>query len=303
MTTAAWTTFRGEPAVRLRAGATSAVFLPSLGLTGVSLRHRGREHLALPGGLDALRSGGTGGLPLLAPWANRLGARRYRAAGVDVDLAGLRLKRDDQGLPIHGLLCGRSRWEVTALDARAAAAVMRASIDVDHPAFPFPHRLDVTARLGEGALRVDTALTPTGRRRVPVAFGWHPYLRVPGSRRSTWRLELPARTHLELDGRGLPTGTEAAERAEAERIGRRTFDDLYVGPSRGRWALSSDDGRRVELRPGTGYGFAQVWVPPGRRFAALEPMTVPTDALGRGGAPLVSPGETFVASFTLVVAP
>ena len=70
-------------------GPLVATFLPELGLLGASLRHRGDELLALPGGLDGYRGGDVTGLPLLAPWANRLGARRYAVEGVTVDLEGL----------------------------------------------------------------------------------------------------------------------------------------------------------------------------------------------------------------------
>ena len=48
--------FRGEPAVELSSGGLAAVFAPNVGMTGVSLRYRGGEHLALPGGLEALRA-------------------------------------------------------------------------------------------------------------------------------------------------------------------------------------------------------------------------------------------------------
>src|SRR4051812_41363731 len=164
--------FRGEPAITLRAGDLAATFVPGVGMTGVSLRYHGREHLALPGGLDALRAGHTAGLPLLAPWGNRLASRRYRAAGVDVDLRGLRLGTDPPGLPIHGLLVGKPGWRVDDLVVRRATAPLRASIDVDARAFPFPHRIEVAIAARDGSLTVDTSLRPTGRRRVPVAFGW-----------------------------------------------------------------------------------------------------------------------------------
>jgi aldose 1-epimerase len=294
--------FRGEPAVTLRAGDLSATFLPGLGMTGVSLRAGRREHLALPGGLDALRAGATLGLPLLAPWANRLGAWCYRAANVTVDLDGLALRTDDHGLPIHGLLVGRPGWRVDRLAARGEAARLTASIAVDGPAFPFPHRLAVTAALRPPGLTVTTALTPTARRRVPVAFGWHPYLRLPGSPRGRWELTLPARDHVALDPRGIPTGVEAPARAESAPIGRRTFDDLYRLPARGRaLSLQADDGGSLTLNPGRGYAYAQVWVPPGRPFAALEPMTTPTNALATGATPLIAPGDTYTAEFTLAV--
>jgi galactose mutarotase-like enzyme len=293
--------FRGQPALTLVAGELAATFLPGLGMTGVSLRCRGREHLALPGGLAALRAGKTLGLPLLAPWANRLGSRRYRAGGVDVDLDGLQLGCDANGLPIHGLLVGRSGWRVGRCTARHGTARLGAAIDVDAPAFPFPHRIELTVAARERQLTVDTTVVPTGRCAVPVAFGWHPYLRLPGTPRSRWHLRLPSRTHLTLDRRGLPTGTERDETREDAPIGRRTFDDLYrLGRDR-RLALAADDDTAITMRAGQGYGHAQVWVPRDRPFAALEPMTAPTNSLVDGTAPLVEPGDAYTASFSLAI--
>ena len=285
----------------LRAGELEATFVPGVGMTGVSLRRRGREFLALPGGVAALRAGHTGGLPLLAPWANRLSGRRYRAAGVAVDLRGRRVHTDDNGLPIHGLLVGAAGWMIDGHSARAASARVRASYVVDTPAFPFPHRIELVVVAHDDRLVVDTTIVPTGRRRVPVAFGWHPYLRLPGTARARWRLRLPTRNHLELDARGIPTGGREHERAEAELIGRRTFDDLYALGRTRRLAFTADDGTAIELCADARYPYAQVWVPPGKPFAALEPMTAPTNALVDGNAPLVEPGDAFTALFTLAV--
>src|SRR5204862_6817626 len=126
----------GVPAITLTAGELAATFLSGLGMTGVSMRCNGREHLALPGGLAALRSGSTLGLPLLAPWANRLSRWGYQVADVDVDLTGLPLGTDGSGLPIHGVLVGRPGWRVEECSTRGGRARVRAAIDVDHPAFP-----------------------------------------------------------------------------------------------------------------------------------------------------------------------
>jgi galactose mutarotase-like enzyme len=288
-------------AITLRSGELAATFLPGVGMTGVSLCYRGREYLAVPGGITALRAGHTTGLPLLAPWANRLASRRYRAAGVAVDLTGVSLPVDPNGLPIHGLLVGAAGWSVDRTDVRGGRARLRASIGVDSPAFPFPHRIEMAVRAGEGALDVDTTVVPTGRRPVPVAIGWHPYLRLPDVSRPRWRLRLPARRHLVLDPRGIPTGADAAEPAEDAPLGRRRFDDLYALGRDRRLAFTTDDGPSVELRCGAGYPYAQVWVPAGRRYAALEPMTAPTNALLAGTAPLVAPGDAYRASFTLAL--
>jgi galactose mutarotase-like enzyme len=293
--------FQDTPALELRGGALRATFLPGVGMTGVSLRRDGREHLALPGGVAALRAGHTGGLPLLAPWANRLAARRYHAAGVDVDLRRLRLHTDDNGLPIHGLLVGSPDWEVTSTRARRDVARLTATTIVDAPAFPFPHLLELTIAAHDDRLVIDTMLVPTGDRKVPVAFGWHPYLRVPGTPRSRWSVHLPAREHLELDERGIPTGASSREPAEHEVVGRRTFDDLYrLGRDR-RLAFTGEDGATVEVQGSPHYPYAQVWMPKGKTFAALEPMAAPTNALVTGDAHLVEPGDAFTCTFTLTV--
>lgn len=83
----------------MSAGELEAVFLPELGMLGSSLLFRGEEYLSLHGGVAALRSGRTNALPLLAPWANRLSTRRFRAAGIDIDLIGVPLIDDGRGLP------------------------------------------------------------------------------------------------------------------------------------------------------------------------------------------------------------
>jgi aldose 1-epimerase len=298
----------GEPAATLAAGELEASFLPGLGLLGTSLRHRGEELLALPGGVAGYRDGHVTGLPILAPWANRLPGWRYRAAGVEVDLAGLALPTDPAGLPIHGTMTAHRGWRLARLAAEADRAVLEASFDDSawpdlRAAFPFPHRLTVAVTLGGASLEVATTLTPTGGRPVPVAFGWHPYLRLPGAPRAAWRLLLPGRRHLELDARGLPTGTAVKEPGEADPVGERTYDDLYAlgqDPG-GRWLGLEAAGRRLLVGYGDGYDHAQVFAPPGAEFVCLEPMTGPTAALAAGTCPLVEPGDAFTARFTIAV--
>ena len=293
------TRFRGVAAITLDSGELAATFLPGVGMTGVSLRVDGREHLALPGGVAQLRAGGTGGLPLLAPWANRLAARRYRASGVSVDLRGLPLATDGRGLPIHGFLAGAPGWRVDRADVHRGRPRLRASIDVDDPAFPFPHRIDLEVTTAGTELAIATTVTATGDRPVPIAFGWHPYLRLTGVPRRQWLLRLPALRHLALDDAGIPTGTETDEPADVAPIGRRTFDDLYALDRDRSLALQTVDGRSIELRNDVGYPYAQVWVPAGRPYAALEPMAAPTNALVAGSAPTIEPGESYAARFAL----
>jgi aldose 1-epimerase len=298
----------GEPAVTLAAGELEATFLPGLGLLGTALRHRGEDLLALPGGVAGYRDRHVTGLPILAPWANRLPSWRYRAAGVEVDLEGLDLSTDPGGLPIHGTLTARRGWRLERLAAEDDRAVLEATFDHGArpellAAFPYPHTLTVAAVVQQASLAVTTTLVATGDLPVPVAFGWHPYLRLPGAPRAAWRLLLPDRAHLELDGRGLPTGKVSGEPAEADPVGDRTYDDLYAleqRPAARRLGLEAA-GRRLLVDYGDGYDHAQVFAPPGAEFVCLEPMTVPTAALAAGTTPLVQPGGSFTARFIIRV--
>jgi galactose mutarotase-like enzyme len=289
--------FRGEAAVALAAGDYAAVFLPELGMLGASLTWRGAELLSLHGGIAAYRRRSSTGMPLLAPWANRLSRSRFRVAGAAVDLRRQSVKRDPNGLPIHGTMTGRRSWEVVRAEPGRLVSRFRYDTVELLAAFPFPHELEVDARLAGTGLRVTTTLRPTGDRPVPVGFGWHPYFRAAGPRRG-WALRVPARDHLRLDRRGIPTGRASAEPPERLPLADAALDDLYALARDRRFVLSGG-GRDVEVRFDAGYPFAQLFAPPGRPFVAIEPMTAATNALVTGACPLVRPGERFAATFSV----
>ena len=287
--------------LRLRAGNTEATFLPALGMLGISLRHDGDEVLALPGGLDAYRAGHVTGLPLLAPWANRLGGWRYDIAGVDVDLTGVDLHDDGKGLPIHGTMTAQRGWEIASTTPSTAQARFDYGARRDLlQAFPFPHELVLDIDLADACLRVATTIRPTADRRVPVSFGWHPYLALPGTRANT-SLRLPACEHHLLDERGLPTGRTEPQPEESRALGERDLDDLFALGDDRRFALEGAE-RTVSVTLDEGYPFGQAYSPGDAAFGCLEPMTAPTNALVTGDCRLVDPGHEFTASFSIIVA-
>ena len=164
-------------------------FAPAAGMVAYSLTHRGEELLGLRGGLTAYRQRGSSfGIPLLHPWANRLEGLSYAVGGRSVELDGdAPLHLDANGLPIHGLVAASPYWRETGRTPGNGSAAIGARLDyAAHEdlmsAFPFPHELHVEAELKDGTLRIGTILLPTGDVAVPVAFGWHPYLRLPGAR-------------------------------------------------------------------------------------------------------------------------
>jgi aldose 1-epimerase len=283
-----------------------AQFVPEAGMIGVSLTDSGTQLLGQRRGLDAyVADGKTMGLPILYPWANRLGANTYTAEGTTVTLTPGRngVRADPNGLPIHGVLAAYPRWRVTAESANELTAEVDFGADPDLLAsFPFPHLLALTVRVSAQTLMVRTAVTPAGDQTVPLCFGFHPYLQLPGVSRDQWIIETPQLRRLRLDGQGLPTGETTPQPAVTERLGDKAFDDGYDEVADGATFAVSGDGRRIEVHFEQGYPAAQIFAPPAEDVVCFEPMTAPTDALRRGGYPSARPGESAVAQFSIRVA-
>ena len=291
--------------VTLRNSTLKAQFVPHAGMIGISLTDSGEELLGQRRGLDAyITAGKTMGIPLLYPWANRLGANTYTAEGATVTLTpgenGVRA--DPNGLPIHGVLAAYPGWRVTAESDNEVTAELDFGV---HPellaTFPFPHLLTLTVSLSKQTLTMRTTVTPTGDRPVPLCFGFHPYLQLPGVSRDQWIVETPPLRHLRLDGWGLPAGEAARQPARTEPLGDKAFDDGYNDVADGAVFAVSGGGRRIEVHFERGYPAAQIFAPPGEDVVCFEPMTAPTDALRRGGYRSAHPGESAAAVFSIRV--
>jgi galactose mutarotase-like enzyme len=291
-------------------GSLSATFLPSLAMLCCSLRDGERELLDLRRGIGAYAERGkTCGIPLLHPWANRLSERRFEVPGTGrrIDLGdGSLVQVEENGLPIHGVRPSLLRFEVERTAADADHADVRAALAFEpahaaFAAFPFAHRLVLDVRAGGRKVTVKTTLVATGEAAVPFAFGYHPYLRLPGPRVEV-AVTIPAGERLVLDERNLPTGAREPAGRRRSALEARAFDDGYaaVEPG-GAFAAEGPDGR-IEVRMGRGYPFAQVFSPPDAAFACFEPMAAPANALVSGdGLRLVAPGREATAGFAVTV--
>src|SRR3954454_13739219 len=289
--------------VTLAAGDLEVRFAAGANMVGCSLRHRGEELLGLRDGVEAyLARGKTFGIPLLHPWANRLGAWRYDVEGHAVDLEGAVLVRgEEHGLPIHGALPAGAAWRVVDTTGEALWAELDWAADPARMAiFPFAHRLELRAVVDGGVLTIATTVVATGEEPVPLSFGFHPYLAPPGAPREAWEVELPALAHLALDERGLPTGAREQRPPERAPLGERTFDDAFaLDRASARFAVS-DGTRRIAVEFEQGFPYAQVFAPPGQALVCSEPMTAPVDALRtHDGLRCVAPGARATAAFAI----
>jgi aldose 1-epimerase len=307
--------------------ALEAAFVPGAGMLCCSLRHRGHELLAQNAGVAAYAAHGkTMGIPLLYPWANRLAAFDYTAAGRHVHIPHdpSRVRLDAGGLPIHGVIGGRLAWEASpgaGGDPGALAATLSWSEEQPElfEVFPFRHELRYEARLGGGRLEIEVSVHACGADAVPLAFGFHPYL-VPssgesppgaaspsgpppsGSAREGWLVELPAMRALELDASQIPVGLGRELAVERFELGDRVLDDGFDSVAEPARFSIDGGGRRIEVTFARGYPCAQVFAPAAGQYICFEPMTAPANALRSGGGlRLLAPGETFAASFTVAV--
>lgn len=290
----------------------SVTFVPDGGMVGCSMKHRGEELLGMRGGFKKyVESGSTFGIPLLAPWANRLVVNNF--SGTELKLDGTPgVHPDGNGLPIHGLLAGCRDWVVVRAEADETGAYLSAQLEFDSqrpefPAWPFPHRLTIDVTLQGTTVMISTTVTATAEKAVPVAVGWHPYFAPPGLPRKDWTLSRPFNHSIELDEQSVPTGEQLRVPVEVDTLGDPAaggvvLDNLYAEVQPGTKAWLEGGSRRITLRYDSGYSYAVLFAPADQDLVAIEPMSAPTDPLaGHFPISVATPGEPVVVDYSIVV--
>jgi galactose mutarotase-like enzyme len=286
-------------------GVLDATFVPGAGMICCSLRHRGEELLAQVGGLAQYEHDGhTMGIPLLHPWANRLAAFDYAvgARTVEIPHDPELIQLESHGLPIHGVIGGRVAWTLTGVHRDRLSARLRwnDSLPELFEVFPFPHELDYDACVEHGRLKIELTVRAIGADPVPLAFGFHPYICLPGVAREDWEVELPAMRRLTLDDAQIPTAPDETFPPRRFVLAERQFDDAFDQVAeRGQFAVEAG-GRRVEVEFLEGYPCAQVFAPRNLACICFEPMAAPANALRSGiGLRTLAPGAHTCASFSV----
>jgi aldose 1-epimerase len=242
---------------------------------------------------------------VLVPWPNRLADGRYSFDGVAHQLA---LSEPGTHTAIHGLL----RWRPwRALEHEPERILMGIRL---HPSSGYPFMLDIRVEyaLSSDGLLVTTGALNLGERACPYGCGQHPYLSAGRDTIDACLLELPARTRILADARGLPcarapvAGSESDFR-EARAVGALRLDEGFTDlerDERGRATsrLGAPDGSRAELWVDEAYPFLQLYSGDGlaperrRRGLAVEPMSCAANAFQSGeGLVRLEPGESVTA--------
>lgn len=283
----------GIEVVRLADAARHAEvsIVPSLGNLAYEFKVNGKNALWLPYKTLAEMKAKPqfGGIPFLAPWANRLSEYAFFANGkkyqLNRDLGNLRADQNQK--PIHGLLTVSPDWMVTAVDAGADAASMTSRLEFwKYPdlmaQFPFAHTIEMTYRLHEGVLEVATRIENLSTDPMPVGIGYHPYFQLHDAPRDQWKVHLAARDHLMLSKELIPTGErKPMEFSDPLPLAGVFLDDVFGGLVRdaSERATFSVAGARekISVTYGPKYTVAVAYAPTGRPFICFEPMSAITD--------------------------
>jgi aldose 1-epimerase len=250
---------------------------------------------------------------VLAPWPNRLADGRYEFNGVRAQ-AGL--NEPERRNAIHGLV----RWLPWTVQTRHQNQVSLRLQLHPSPDYPFSLLLEISYRVGREGLTVTTTARSLEDGPVPFGLGFHPYLTAGPETVDGAILQLPAHDTLDLDDRGLPTGSltpvAGTERdfTTSRFIGPTRLDTAFTTLDRdvdGRaWASLDVPGGDTGARLWADTGFPYLMVYTGdtlgetsrrRRAVAIEPMTCPPNALRTGTDLLVlQPDQEWSGSWGIV---
>ena len=284
---------------------TTVSIITSVGMIAYEMKVKGHNVLRHTfASIDEFKAkpAGLPGIPLLAPWANRLDEQAFYANGkrypFDMELGNV-----SGAIPIHGFMTRTDQWQVLEAKADGKAAWVTSRLDAyKQPAWmkqwPFAHSIEVTYRLEDGTLEVLTKVTNHAVEPMPVVLGWHPYYQLTDSPREEWTVSIPARTWWTLDYRKVPTGsTEPAEKIFPGGKGALkdyNLDDVFSDLTRdaqGRaTAVLKGRKQQLEISQGPNYKSLVIYSPNpqntglGSQIAPPNPNAPPAvPGEGRGG--------------------
>lgn len=300
-----------------RAHATEVSIVPSAGNIAYAMTVRGKNVLYWPfkSVAEMKAKPELCGVPFLEPWANRLDQDAFYANGkkylLNSELGNVR--RDGNQKPIHGLLLFSPYWTVVKLEADGKSALVTSRLEYwRHPElmaqFPFAHTIEMTYRLADGVLEVETVLENQSSDSMPVGVGYHPYFQVPDVPRDQWKVHVAARDHLELSPLLIPTGErKPVELPDPVSLATTQLDDVFSNLVREKdnhaefWVEGG--GKKVAVVYGPKYTVAVIYAPPGKDFICFEPMSAITNAFNLAHAGIykelqsIAPGGTWRESF------
>lgn len=275
----------GVSVVRLAdaANGVEVLIAPSLGNRAYAMNVRGANILHMPAAnISELRE--LSGIPFLAPWANRIPGGGFHANGnwyaFNESLGVLRIHGDH--IAIHGMLTSSNLWQIADFGADSSSAWVTSRLEFwRYPSlmanWPFAHEYEMTYRLADGVLEVQTTVVNRSAEPMPLALGYHPCYKLPDVPRDEAVAHIPAKTAVITDERLVATGEmKPMDLPDPTPLKGRTLDNGYTDLTRGAdgKALFYLEGRgeRIESLYGPKWQASVVYVPANQNTACFEPM-------------------------------
>ena len=259
--------------ITLEAGSARLVLAPEIGGSIAGWTRKG-EPMMRPIASEALswrEPREMSSYPLF-PFSNRVGGSRFTFGGATYELA-----RTLNGTAIHG-----SAWKLPWTGAKDGPS---ATIKVDHSPgalWPFAYRAEQRFTLSENGLICDLLIENRHDRPAPAGFGLHPFF----PRSPEMRLEFSAE-YVWLNGetdmipvRRMPVPAEWDHR-HGLPVGVTDLDNCFGGWSGKARLVYPDRGFALSITADPVFRHLVVYVPNGRSFLAVEPVSNMNDGLNR----------------------
>jgi aldose 1-epimerase len=238
---------------------------------------------------------------VLIPWPNRIEDGVYEFDGQSRQLP---LTEPTKRNAIHGLV----RWVAWTVKEHTSDRVVMEHVLHPQPGYPHLLALTIDYALSSEGLRVRTTATNVGPEACPFGSGAHPYLTPRRGPIDPLVLTVPARSVLEKDARGMPSGAAPAaglfDFRRPRPIGDTVLDDCFTdldrsADGRARVVLiDPEDGLELTLWVDESYPYLMLFTGDplpdvNRRSLAVEPMTCPPNAFRSGDGLLrLEPGAS-----------
>lgn len=267
------------------------------------------------GGFDLMRAGDEAALAArnvnqsasypLFPYSNRMrdctlhhGGRKYRLAP----------NFGSHPHSIHGNAWQRA-WTVAESDATSATLTLtHDAADIRRAEWPFAYRAEQRFRLDAGGLALALTLVNTGDVPAPAGIGAHPYFtRTTGTRLST-----QAAGYWRNDEGMMPVAFEpvppAWNFADGKLVAPLSIDNCFAGWTGAARIEWPEAGIALRIDADPVFGHAVIYVPPGKPFFCVEPVSHANDGMNRmakgaadTGVRVLAPGETLTGEIRFAV--
>ncbi len=225
----------------------------------------------------------------LVPFSNRIADGRAVFEG---EIYRFPINMPPEPHSIHGD-GWRAAWQLEAVEPARAVLVHEPSN------VPFPYRSRQVFEVSESGLNASLEITNTGDKRIPAGFGHHPYF----PRTDGLTLEMAASDVWLPDERKLPATKvnvpDDWDFSTAKRLAPLDLDHDFTGGNGKVMMHWPETGLSLMIETDKIFRHVVIYVPPGRDYVCVEPVThvanaVNLAAAGRTdtGLETLDPGET-----------